>query len=106
MWGTQDDRIERLTRNFRADVRLDLGFVGGEMKAWRAVNAVGVEQRHGGHGELRACCHEFLGHRGAFEKAESRAGMKFDVHQLPVKIQHGDTEARRQFFFSLCRSLP
>jgi len=49
------------------------------MEAWSAVDAVGIEQRHGGHVEVRAHSDQFLGQGSAFEKTESRAGMKLDV---------------------------
>jgi hypothetical protein len=65
-------------------VRFDFGFVSGQVKARGAVNAVGVEQRDGGQFELGADCDEFLGQGRAFEKAESRAGVKLDVHQFSV----------------------
>jgi len=42
-------------------VRLDLGFVCGQMKARGAVDAVGIEQRHGGQFELRADRDQFRG---------------------------------------------
>ena len=41
--------VESDAGDFRADVRLDLGFFRGQVKARSAVDAVGVEQRHGGH---------------------------------------------------------
>lgn len=66
---------------FGADVSLDLGFVRGEVKARGAIDAVGIEQRHGGHLEVLAYSDEFLGQGRAFEKAESGAGVEFDVHQ-------------------------
>jgi hypothetical protein len=53
------------------------------VKARGAVHAVGVEQSHGWQFELRADCGQFLGQGGTFEKAESRAGVKFDVHRVP-----------------------
>jgi len=37
-------------------VRLDLGFVCGQMKARGAVDAIGIEQCHGGQFELGANC--------------------------------------------------
>ena len=78
MKGTaQDDRIKRRAGDFRSDVRFDLHFARGQVKARGAVHAVGVEQRHGGQFELGADCGQFLGQGGAFEKAESRAGVKF-----------------------------
>ena len=50
------------------------------MKAWRSIDAVTVEQRHGRHAQLCAHSRQFLGQGGAFEKAESGAGMELDVH--------------------------
>ena len=76
-----DDRIVEDTCNFCSDVRLDLGFAGGQVKARRAVHAVGVEQRHGWQFELGADRDQLLRKGSAFEKAESRASVKFDVHR-------------------------
>ena len=74
----------RIAGDFRADVRFDFCFFRGQVKARGAVDAVGIEQGHGGHVELSADCGQFLGQGRAFEKTESRAGVEFDVHQLPV----------------------
>jgi hypothetical protein len=61
-------------------VRFNLYFLRGQVKARSAVNAVGVEQRHGGQLELSTCGYQLLGQGSAFQKAESRAGVKLDVH--------------------------
>jgi len=66
-------------------MRLDPDFLCGEMEARCAVNAVSVKQRHGGHAQLGACCYQSLGQGGAFEKAESRAGVKFDKQVLSTQ---------------------
>ena len=76
-WGAGD---------FGSDVRLNLCFLRGQVEARRAVNAIGVEQRQGRHTELGAGCCQFLGQGCAFEKAESRAGMKFDVQVLSSRF--------------------
>ena len=76
-WGAGD---------FGSDVRSNLCFLRGQVEARRAVNAIGVEQRHGRHTELGADCSQFLGQGCAFEKAESRAGMKFDVQVLSSQV--------------------
>ena len=77
----QDDRR---AGDFRADVRFDSDLFGGEVEAWSAVDTVGVEQCHGGHVKVRTHADQFLGQGSAFEKTESRAGVKFDVHQWLV----------------------
>jgi len=79
--AAQDDRVEGRAGDFRAYVRFDFHFARSQVKARGAVYAVGVEQRHGGQFELGADCGQFLGQGRAFEKAESRAGVKFDVGQ-------------------------
>src|SRR5437868_9134902 len=76
------------------------------MEAGRSVNAVDVEQSHGGHVELETHCCQFLGYRCALEKGECRASMKLDVrHQFSVPssrfsvkktVHHRDTEAQRR----------
>lgn len=66
---------------FGADVSFDLDFVRGEVEARGAIDAIGVEQRHGGHLEVLAYSDEFLGQGRAFEEAESGSGVEFDVHQ-------------------------
>ena len=55
------------------------------MKARGAVHAVGVKQRHGGQFELGADCGQLLGQGCAFEKAESGAGVKFDIQVLSTQ---------------------
>jgi hypothetical protein len=55
------------------------------MKTWCAVNTVVIEQRHGGQTEARTHAGEFLGQGCAFEKAESRASVKFYVQVLSTQ---------------------
>ena len=73
--------MEGCTGDFGSDVRFNLYFCRGQVKAGSAVNAVCVKQRHGGEFELSTRGHQLLGQGRAFEKAESRTGVKFDVHQ-------------------------
>jgi len=75
---TQDDMRKRRACHFGADVRLDLGFICGEVEARGAVDSVSVEQRHGGHMEVLAHSDQLLGQRSAFEEAECGAGVKLD----------------------------
>ena len=89
---TQDDRTEGGVGNFCSDVGLDFCFTRGQVEARRAVNTIGIEQRHGRNVELRADCGQFLGQGRAFEKAESRAGVKFDVGQIYSPQRHRGTE--------------
>src|SRR3974377_2273772 len=65
-------------------MRRDSSLLRGKMKARRSVHAITIEQGHRGHGELCAHLDQCLGKGRAFEKAECRAGMKFDVHRLSV----------------------
>jgi hypothetical protein len=65
--------------NFRTDVGFEFELLCGHVKARSTVDTVYVEQRHGGQVELGADCGQFLGQGCAFEKAESGAGVKFDV---------------------------
>lgn len=65
--------------HFGADVGFYLRFIRGQVEAWGAVDAVGVEQRHGGHLEVLAHADQFLGQGRAFEEAEGGAGVEFDV---------------------------
>ena len=66
--------------DFRADVGAEPGLFRGHVEARRAVDAVAVHQGHGGHAESGAGAGQFLGDSGAFEEAESGAGVEFDVH--------------------------
>jgi hypothetical protein len=50
------------------------------MKPWRAIHAVGVEQRDRGIAERCRALDERFGQRRALQKAECRCGMKFDIH--------------------------
>ena len=61
--------------DLRADVRADSGFLRSHVEARRAVHAVAVDERHGGHAETGAGSREFFGHGRTFEKAEAGAGV-------------------------------
>ena len=78
--STQGERMYRRTRNFGSNVGLNVDLIRGKVKAWGAVHTVGIEQRHGGHSEVLAHAYKFLGQGRAFEEAEGRAGVKFNVH--------------------------
>ena len=60
-------------------MRLDPSLLCGHIKTGRAIDAIAVKQRHGGHMELSASGDQVLRQGGAFQKAESRAGVEFDV---------------------------
>ena len=77
---------KRRTCHFCADVGFETDLHCGEMEAGSAIEAVGVEQCHGGHLEMGTYCGIFLGHRSAFEEAEGRAGVKFDVQVLSSRF--------------------
>jgi hypothetical protein len=51
------------------------------MKAWRSIDAIGIEQRERRIAERRRPLDERFGERRALEKAERRRGVKFDVHR-------------------------
>ena len=74
-------------RYFCSDVRLDLELFRCQMETWRTIDAVGVEQRHGGHVEPGTGRYQFLGQGRSFEEAESRAGVKLDVQVLSCQSQ-------------------
>src|ERR1017187_2388687 len=65
-------------------MRLDSNLLCGEMERRRAVHSISSEQCHRRHAQVRAHRDQFLGSRSPFEEAECRAGMDFNVHQLPV----------------------
>jgi hypothetical protein len=75
--------VKGIACHFGADMRLDLRFIRGEVETRGAVNAIGIEERHGRHIEVSAYADQFLGQGRAFEKTESRAGVKFDEHKKP-----------------------
>ena len=56
-------------------------FFRRQMKTGRAVDAVAIEQRHGGHVVIRAQAGQFFGQGSAFEKTECGSRVEFDVHQ-------------------------
>ena len=58
---------------------LNPGFDGSEVKARRAEDAIAIEQRRRGHEVFGAGAHQFFRCGCAFEKAEGRCGVKFDV---------------------------
>src|ERR1700676_2608718 len=65
------------------------------MKAWRAVDPVGIEQCHGGHAQPGTHPCQILRQRRPFEKAKSRSCMKLDIHQSMQNYspqRHRDTE--------------
>src|SRR5438477_3758779 len=63
--------------DFGSDVSLNPGFLCREMEARRAVDAVAIEEGHGGHSVFRAGAGEFFGQGSAIEEAERGAGMEF-----------------------------
>src|SRR5258708_1688643 len=69
------------TTYFCADVSLNARLSCGQIKSGRAIESVAVEQSHRGHAICGACMNQALGHGRSLQKTESRAGVKFDVHQ-------------------------
>ena len=78
-----EQRIAKSTSrcNFRADVRPNFVFHRGVVKARRSIKAVAIEQRHCRKLDLRGARRQSFGKGSAFEEAESRASVEFDVHQ-------------------------
>ena len=60
---------------------LEVCSLGGQVEAWGAVEAVAIEQGHGGHMLLGAGGDQVLGQGSAFEEAEGGTGVEFDVHK-------------------------
>ena len=78
-----------------ADVGSEAGFLGGEVETRGAVEAVAVEQRHGGELILGGDGDQVLGQGRAFEEAEGGAGMEFDVHKSDNSPQRHPSTALR-----------
>src|SRR5579872_2342750 len=57
------------------------------MKAWRAIDAVGIEQSHGWHLEMGADSRHILGQGRAFEEAECTTRVKLNVQVLKTRAQ-------------------
>ena len=68
-------------RDFGAEVRLDSGLSGRQVKPRRAVDTVPIQESQRRHLELRGARRQGLGERRAFEKTERRVSMKLDEHQ-------------------------
>src|SRR5579862_3927898 len=62
-------------------MRPDLRLLCRHIKTRRAIDAVAVEQGHGWHIQVGTRGNQVLRQGGAFEKAESRAGMEFNEHR-------------------------
>src|ERR1035437_7229005 len=79
--------------DFAADVGAHAGLLGSHVETGRAVDAVTVDERHGGHVEIGACAGQVFRHAGAFEEAEGGACVEFDIgvshYELPVPSMWG-----------------
>ncbi len=60
--------------------RAQIELLHGEVKAGGAVDAIAVEQGHGGNIEVGGGLGVFFGQGGALQEAESGAGVEFDIH--------------------------
>src|SRR5437660_1418662 len=69
-------------------MRLDFGFLRSHVEARRSVETIAVEQRHGRHAQFRAARDQALRQGRSFEKAESRAGVEFNVHRAIWSSDH------------------
>ena len=67
-------------RQLGADDRTQAGGLRGLVEPWRAVEAVAIEQGHGGIAEHRGAVDERLGQRRGPEEAEGGGGVEFYVH--------------------------
>ena len=82
--SAQNDKVQWVACDFCADVRFGFEFFCCQVKARRAVDAIGIEHRHGGHVESVADSCQIFGQGRAFEEAERGAGMELDVgHPFP-----------------------
>jgi hypothetical protein len=66
---------------FGANVRADAGFLGGHVKARRAIEAVAVGDGDGGQIERGGGFDEVLGQGSGLQEAERGAGVEFYVPQ-------------------------
>jgi hypothetical protein len=97
--SAQDDRTKRSSAgDFCADVGLDLGFIGGEVEARGAIDAVSVEQCHGGHVEVLAHADQLLGQRSALEEAKCGAGVKLYKQVVSSRFSVLSGNLRIEFF--------
>ncbi len=67
-------------RQLGADDRMQAGGLRGLVKTRRAVEAVAIEQGHGGIAEQRGAVDERLGQRRGPEEAEGGGGVELYVH--------------------------
>ena len=81
--GSDEERKAPAERagDFGTDQRANADFLSGQIELWSAVESIAIEQRHGRHAEIGAGRCEVGGRRGTFEKAESGAGVEFDIGQ-------------------------
>lgn len=63
------------------------------MKAWRAIDAVGIEQSHGRHLEMGADSRHILWQGRAFEEAECTTRVKLNVQVLKTRASCQFSEA-------------
>src|SRR3954470_20240744 len=94
-----------LTAYFCSDESLNAGAFSSKVEACRTVKAVAVEQSHCGHLQCGGGCHQVLRQGTAFEKTESRTGVKLNVHQPQSAIRpeiQRRTQGHRGFMKSGC----
>ena len=71
-------------RQLGADNRPQPRALRGLVKPWRAVHAVGIEQRQRRISKRSGALDERFWQRRALQKAERRRGVEFDVHKGTV----------------------
>ena len=76
--------LQSFAAYFGADVCFESDVLGGEIKARRAVDAVAIEQSHGGHLILRAGGNQVFGQGSTFKKTEGGTSVELDVHRKTV----------------------
>ena len=84
---------ERAHGNLRADVRAHAAALRRGVKARRAVEAVAIGKREGGHAELRGALDKRLRLRAAVEKAEG-AGACSSTYSSPVSHRRPQAATR------------
>ena len=75
-----------LTENFCAGMWFESGLLHGEIKAWRTVDTVEIEQRHGWNFEVDGGGGEFFREGGTLEKAKRRSGVKLAIHSPFLRL--------------------
>ena len=79
IFGQQRVAVTVRASDFGADVRAEAGLFRGHVEAGGAGDVIAVQDREGRESELGGTGDQFFGDGGAFEEAESRAGVQFNI---------------------------